>query len=59
MLAAACHVEEQYCSLLRQPQGLPGAVTLVDEDWAPPVLSSTSGALLFPSSILPQTSIFS
>lgn len=39
VLAAACHLEEQQCSLLGRLQRLPGVVTLVDEDQAPPVLS--------------------
>lgn len=28
VLAAACHVEEHYCSLLRRPQGLPAVMQL-------------------------------
>lgn len=57
MLAAACHLEEQQWSVLVCLQRLPGVLTVVDEDWAPPVLweHSPSGALLFVSSVLSVT----
>lgn len=48
VLAAACHGEEQWCSLLRWPQGLPAVALLVDEGWAPPSIWSTDFSLIYP-----------
>lgn len=57
MLAAARHLEEQKWSVLEWLQRLPGVLTVVDEDRAPPVLweHSPSGTLLFVSSVLSET----